>query len=403
MIIKTRNIKWIIFLFIGLIPQLVLSASVTPKNALDKLIGKNDAVIIVNETGKTIYSKNPEKKLVPASTLKLLTSLAAFHFLGTDFRFKTEFYLDPDQNLMIKGFGDPLIISEVIAEISAILSKRIQGINDIILDDSFFVRPLIPPGVSSSYQPYDATNGALCVNFNTVSFKRKKNGKYISAEPQTPLLPFVLKRINESKLSKGRIVLPQKQNENTLYAGHLFRYFFEKEGIKISGGVRLGIVALDNDALIHRYYSKFSIDETVSKILNFSNNFMTNQVLVVMGAEVFGSPGTLEKGVAALIEYGENILGLKDIQLVEGSGISRKNRISAKSMLLVLDEFVLKRRLMRQDRNEYYKTGTLRGIQTRAGYIDDRKGGLYKFVVFVNTSGKTTMPIMKAIHRMIEK
>ena len=84
------------------------------KKKLERYIGDKDSVLIGNSSGKILYSKNAKKLLVPASTLKILTSLAALDRLGPDFRFKTEFYQDSEENLKIKGYGDPLLISEVL-------------------------------------------------------------------------------------------------------------------------------------------------------------------------------------------------------------------------------------------------------------------------------------------------
>jgi len=53
---------------------------------------------------------------------------------------------------------------------------------------------------------------------------------------------------------------------------------------------------------------------------------------------------------------------------------------------------------MRHENKEFYKTGTLRGINTRAGYIENTKGQLYRFVVFINTPGKSTRRIMKKLN-----
>ena len=163
----------------------LLSIKATPSAAADGfesitlLIGPQDSLIVSNSKGRTIISKNKNKKLVPASILKLLTSLVAFHYLGPDYRYATEFYLDRRSNLKIKGFGDPLLISEIINDIAARLSELIGDstvIKDLVIDDSHFNQPLTIPGISSSSQPYDAPNGALCVNFNTVYFKRTKSG-----------------------------------------------------------------------------------------------------------------------------------------------------------------------------------------------------------------------------------
>ena len=374
--------------------------------ALQHDIGSNDAVLVVNRQGRIIFSKNAEKPLIPASTLKILTSLVALHYLGPDYRFTTEFYMDAKANLKIKGYGDPLLISEVLAEISKSLSAnpsiKDQRINDLVLDDSYFIRKLIIPGKTKSLEPYDAPNGALCVNFNTVYFKQLKDGSFISAEPQTPLLPIALKRIKHSGLDKERIVLAHAENEITLYTGHLFQYFLDKEEIKITGRIRIGKVRKDKDKLIYRHTSRFTLAQIISKLLEHSNNFMANQILIAAGAKVFGPPGTLDKGILAASTYANNVLNIDNIRLVEGSGISRKNRISAKNLDRIIKEFEAYYKLLRHSKGEYYKSGTLKGIKTRIGYIENKKGELYRFVVILNSPGKSMQNIMNALHLWID-
>ncbi|MDL1967887.1 MAG: D-alanyl-D-alanine carboxypeptidase [Deltaproteobacteria bacterium] len=368
------------------------------------LIGDQDAVFVVDQHGKIIVSKNADKELIPASTLKILTSLVAMHYLGPDFRFTTEFYLDNDSNLKIKGYGDPLLTSEIIEEISQALGSRLDAehkkIKDIVLDDSYFKQPSIIPGISSSSQPYDAPNGAVCANFNTVYFKCLENGKYVSAEEQTPLLPFALKKVRKSKLTMGRIVFSHKKSENTLYFGHLFKYFLEKQGIKSNGGIRLGRVNKD-DILLFKYISGFSIKEIISKLLEHSNNFMANQLVIAAGAKLYGSPGTLDKGVLAAKNYAKKVLNLKELCIVEGSGISRKNRISAKSLYKTIEAFIPYHNLMQKKEREFYKTGTLKDINTRVGYIKSNHGELYSFIVMINTPGKTTEVIMDMLLKIL--
>jgi len=341
---------------------------------------------------------------VPASILKLLTSLGAFHYLGPDYRYATEFYLDKHSNLKIKGFGDPLLISEIVNDISDRLSDLIGSsivINDLVVDDSHFNQPLTIPGISSSSQPYAAPNGALCVNFNTVFFKRTRSG-YISAEAQTPLLPYAEQKIKARNLKNGRYVLSNIENENTIYAGKLFRYFLRQQGIQFSGKVTPGRVNESQDNLIYRYVSKFSLAQIISKLLEHSNNFTTNQLFITSGIVALGPPGNLEKGVAAALDYVATVLEIKNISIVEGSGISRRNRVSADEMVGVFNEFEPHRRLMRQKGREFYKTGTLYGVSTRAGFIADGNGGLYRYVVMINTPGKSTRPIMRKLLKILE-
>jgi len=394
--LKSFIFTFILFLLIA-VPLQATGLNAKTRDVFENLIGKHDALLVTAPDGKIIFSKNSEKMLIPASTLKIFTALVALHYLGPDYKFTTEFYLDNEINLKIKGYGDPLLISEVLLEISNKLGTKIKKVSDIVLDCSYFAQPLTIPGISSSTQPYDAPNGALCVNFNTVNFKQAK-GIYVSAEPQTPLLPFALKRIKKLGLRQGRIVFSHNNDECTFYAGHLIKYFLNNEGIQTTGIVKTGRVHNHKDRLIFRYVANFSLEEIISRLLEFSNNYTTNQLLIAAGAKAYGPPGTLDKGVLAALFYAKNILYLEHTQITEGSGISRKNRTSAKDMEKILKAFEPYHGLMRHEDREFYKTGTLRGINTRAGYIENTKGQLYRFVVFINTPGKSTRRIMRKLY-----
>lgn len=369
---------------------------------LEKFItGSDNAALITNPKGKILFSKNADKKLIPASTLKILTSLTAMQYLGVDYRFKTEFYMDNNLNLKIKGYGDPFLISEILSEISQALALKIKKYNNLILDDSYFESPITIDGKGKSFNSYDSPNGALCVNFNTVFFRRlslnnKKGYYYVSAESQTPLLPFALSKIKQSKLKKGRIIISHIEKQNTIYAGHLFQYFFNKQGIQSNDGIRLGKVN-NGDKLIFTYVSKFSLKQLIQKLLEHSNNFLANQLLIATGAHILGSPGTVEKGVYVALNYAENMLGIDDICIVEGSGISRKNKISASNMNKIIKQFEPYRSLMRHTGREFFKTGTLKGINTRAGYIENEKQEIYHFAILINSQNKSTKNIMRRL------
>jgi len=376
------------------------------QNDISAMLDDTDAVLVTFSNGKTLYSENADIKLVPASILKIFTSLVSIHTLGRDYRFKTEFYLDKDHHLKIKGFGDPLLTSEALADIADLLARRIDSFNDILIDDSFFMNPIIIPGTSGySIEPYDAPNNALSVNFNTVNFRRSHNGGYISAEPQTPLLPFILPRIAASSLGKGRIILSRDNDEIALYAGHLIRWFLKSKGINSTGRIRRGRVSETEDKLVLRYLSNIPMEDLITRLLLYSNNFIAGQMLVTAGAEMFGPPGTLEKGLKAARKYADCVLKIKDhdLDLKEGSGISRQNRMSAKTFIKVLEAFEPYRYLMRREGTVFYKTGTLDGISTRAGYIEQSDGSLFYYVIMMNTPGKSTKPVMKKILQLVSK
>jgi D-alanyl-D-alanine carboxypeptidase/D-alanyl-D-alanine-endopeptidase (penicillin-binding protein 4) len=369
------------------------------------VLSHQDAALLANPAGEILFSRHADAKRIPASTLKILTSLAALHYLGEDYRFATEFFLDQDANLTIKGYGDPLLISEEIEKIAIALKSRISEINDIVLDDTFFEKPLIIPGTAEgSLEPYDAPNGALCVNFNTVNFK--KNGHTIvSAEPQTPMVALAREKIKKSGLSSGRVLLTNDSDEITRYAGQIFQNFLAARGIKISGTIRLGMIDDKNSlsSCVYRHVSTYDLTEIIARLLEYSNNFIANQLLLAAGAAACGPPASMEKGVKATQKYIHQRFDEAAITFVEGSGISRNNRSTARVFLDLLMEFRPWYRLMTYNDNVYYKTGTLDGISTRAGYLVSEAGDLYPFVVFVNTPGKSAIPVINAMKALIAK
>lgn len=370
--------------------------------AIAKTINARDSILIADEYGKIVFSKYADNRLAPASTFKLLTSLAAIHYLGLNYRFRTEFYIDDNLNLKIKGYGDPLLVSEMLPGICKAIRQRLGEhihLNNLILDDSYFA-PFTVPGVSDSLKPYDAANGALSVNFNTLCFKETPTG-YEGAEPQTPLIQFAIDKIRTitHPLKKKRINLTN--GETTLYAGHLFRYFLEKEGISFSGNMMTGNVE-KTDMLLMPHISEFSLEDAIEKLLLSSNNFIANQIFVTIGASVYGQPGTLEKGVSAVSEYARTVLKTENIQVAEGSGIARENQICAKDMLKILEKFKPYRYLMRHEDRVIYKTGTLSDVSTRAGYIEDSGGKKYSFVIFCNTPGKPAHKILAKLLKVLK-
>jgi D-alanyl-D-alanine carboxypeptidase/D-alanyl-D-alanine-endopeptidase (penicillin-binding protein 4) len=362
------------------------------------MAGPQDSVLVEGPAGQQLVGIHADRERIPASILKILTSLAAIETLGAEFRFKTEFYIDSENNLKIKGYGDPILVSERLAVICANLATRLDTVRNIILDDTYFSQPIRIPGRGTSLEPYDAPNGALCVNFNTVAFTRR-NGRWISDEPQTPLLPSVIPLIEASGLSSGRITLAAGRDEALDYTGAMFRYFLNQNGTTVRGSIIPGRIATAHDRMIWQYHSDVDLAQAVSKLLEYSNNFIANQLLLIIGAETKGPPASMDKGLAVLKNFYRDTLQLSRGRIVEASGISRQNRISARGMMTILNRFSPYHKLMRKQNRQYYKTGHLKGVRSRAGYIASQDGKLYRFVVIVNTPGKSTHRIMKVLEK----
>ena len=364
--------------------------AVTPfKAELDKKFSqlvKNGSVTVASD--KWILYRYPPKQnslLVPASVQKYATALAALHYFGSQFRFSTDFYMDQNNELGVRGHGDPFLVSEEWQKIAEKLSdlpsvpKKSEG---LFFDTSFFQENIQIPGIKYSLNPYDAINGALVVNFNTVYLKVAKNGTISSAEEQTPLTP--LAKHFGKKLTSGthRVSIPP--DSGFAYAGELMQTIFLMQGLSFKNRkVSLRKVSSAGQ-LVYRHYNNLNLQDVIAGMMLYSNNFTANQLLLTAGMKRFGSPASLKKGRLAVEGYLKKELGisLDQFRIAEGSGISRKNRLTPDAVLLLLKAFLPYQHLLPREKNIPYKTGTLSGVYSMAGYLST-SDPLY-FVILLN-------------------
>ena len=192
----TRLQRWISCILIYTIFAAVYPVTVTAQTATDSVNPEkfisNGGYSVITPKGKLQYL---EKKLfIPASTIKIVTSLAALELLGPDYRFETYFYIDRSRNLYIRGSGDPFLTSENILKISKQLMKSAgREFKSLYLDDSSFNLQAQVAEKANTLNPYDAPNGALAVNFNSLPIEVTDSGTILPGEAQTPFLPIMKK------------------------------------------------------------------------------------------------------------------------------------------------------------------------------------------------------------------
>lgn len=365
------------------------------ERCLDSLQAR-EAVLVSAPSGQAVAARNEALGCVPASTLKILTAFAAIHEMGLDYRFPTDAFLDRSGNLIIKGYGDPLLTSESLAQFARRLAGQVSEFNDLVLDDTYFDEHIRISGRGGSTNPYDAPVGALCANFNTVCVRRDGQGRLVSAEPETPLTPFAREKVRTLGVREGRVTFTHERSEATYYAGHLLEYFLEAEGCRMRGTVRRGPVPKGAEPVL-RFDSPFTLETVLQRMLEFSNNFVANQVFIAMGARRYGAPGTVSKGVRVMEDVASKVLRLEGLQVAEGSGLSRENRVTPLQMIRILDAFAPYRGLLRKKPGMLFKTGTLSGVRNLAGYLQGQTGGYYAFAVFLGPSGARLDGIMDCI------
>lgn len=128
-----------------------------------------------------VLAYNADVDTAPASTVKLVTTLAALETLGSNYRWVTRFLADarPDKRgrintLYVRGGGDPTFVIEDFAlaldRLSALGIKHIRG--NVVVDRTRFNVPDTHPGAfdGRASRPYNKLPDAAVINYGNVSF-----------------------------------------------------------------------------------------------------------------------------------------------------------------------------------------------------------------------------------------
>lgn len=350
-------------------------------NSLNNL--QHSSLLVIDRNNNLLRAKNPDQSFIPASTVKLLTALIALDNWGSAYRFSTNFYIDTTTNILwVEGLGDPYLVSEeldIIAErLHGIGVRALQGVG---VDAHYFDGNIYFDGHSNTDNPYDAAVSALAVNFNTVNI-RVAGGRVRSAETQTPLTP--LAKTIGTELSDGvhRVNLGQSQR-GPQYFAEVFAAKLNELGIDVGTSVIHGSLPL-NSKFLFKHFNSRNLEQVVAAMLEYSNNFIANQLYLLLGAKNYGVPVSVEKSQSVYADYIKTKFQWKKYTVVEGAGLSKNNRLNARQLVDVLQAFDEYRHLMpRQNKHIRAKTGTLKNVSTYAGYIKRNQEWL-PFALMIN-------------------
>ena len=396
-----KKMQNVFFLGLGLCLALPGSLWAGAGQPLESLV--ENGGLIVTRNGAIIYEQNADGQFMPASVQKIGTALASIRILGKDYRFTTRFYLNADRDLYIQGLADPLLVSEEVAKIvTALRGRGLVVIRNIYLDDSGCRLENGTDGASNTLNPYDAQNSCLAVNFNTINLIKGADNSVRSGEEQTPALPLMRELAQGLPPGNHRINATATGNQSLRYVGELFGAMFKKQGVTVRGEIIPGPVPEGLKPLYEHASSK-SLDEVLTGLLKYSNNFIANQLFLAMGAKEYGWPATWDKGQRAMTEFYRNKLGLseKDIVVREGSGLSRQNRVTPKAMLAILEAFKPHAGLLPFENNCLRKSGTMTGVYGYAGYFAGARG-LDSFVLLLNQPKNTRDQVLEMLGALHE-
>jgi len=402
--------------------------------------------------GAPLLTVNAQVPRNPASVMKLLTTLVALHELGPAFTFNTDVYADAmpvdgvvEGDLYLKGGGDPFLVTEsfwrLLDDLRHVGVRHVKG--DLVLDGSHFDVPATYRGDFDGrpYRAYNVAPHAGLVNFFATRFRffpdrAAGNVRVVVDPPMATLEVDNAIKLTDARCSwrnrKVRLhvermgpvpavrftgVFPRRCGEFEMlravaeplpYVFGAFSPMWQALGGRIDGVGREGLVP-EGAKRLHRATSR-PLAELIRVMNKYSNNVMTRNLLLALGAEAYGAPGTLDKGRRAIADW----LLLNDINAPEvfvdnGAGLSREARVSALTLARVLlrswnssfmPEFAsslpllaldgtLRKRFQDSDREgaARLKTGLLDGARAMGGYLRTREGRWLVVVSLQNYPG----------------
>jgi len=393
------------------------------------------AYAINSRTHEVLLDEQSDLSLVPASCMKVVTTAAALQVLGPDMRFQTDLEYDGSidaagvlhGNLYIRGGGDPCLGSgrvlpalawpqQIEAWVAAIVKQGIRSIEGTIIGDATRWESAL---AAPSWLWEDLGNyygaGASALSFNenayTLFFKPgSKEGAEATILRQEPPLATV-KLVNEVKTGPlysgdkaciyGAEYSPVQFIRGTIPLG--VKEFAIKgamsdpaascadlltKALESRGGV-VGRAPMRNQQ--PRVVFHTTLSPPVKDIVYWTNqksiNLYAEHLLKKMG-EVAKQEGSTQAGTQAVTAFwaGQGI-DLQGFYMADGSGLSRKNCITAKQLVAILlkmkesPHFALFLKSLPEKRNYKAKHGSMSQIRGLTGYIDDTV-----FAVLINHS-----------------
>lgn len=398
--------------------------------------------------GDTLFGHNTSLPLNPASCTKIITTAAALKLLGPNYKFHTKFYTDKRpidgraDKMWVKGYGDPSIVIERLWRIARDIAntglREIDG--DIVIDDYYFTNYDYPGYSDKSGQAYNSLTGAVSLNYNTVTVvvspsSRLGSPPHVAPDSAGPYFRIINSAktgprgskntitVNRTK-SNGEDVLTVRGNlpvedspqyiyrnitEPALYFGLALKSLLRQNGVIVNGNVIRGQMPGGGYLLLDSISKPLSL--IVRDMNKYSNNFIAEQILKTLGAQIDRAPGSTKNGILVVKNYLSHLgISQSSYTLVNGSGLSLENKISAFVLVTVLANLFSDPRISHEaisslptsgtdgtikDRYKTLrlmglaraKTGTLNGVSTLVGIIPSTGGEVLGYAILMNGNG----------------
>ncbi|MCA8224123.1 D-alanyl-D-alanine carboxypeptidase/D-alanyl-D-alanine endopeptidase [Burkholderia sp. BC1] len=337
--------------------------------------------VVVERVGdpQPLIAWNANRPMLPASTMKLVTTFAGLSILGPDFRWRTTAYadgpVDPDGtlqgNLYIKGTGDPKLVPEelidLVDKIRKAGIKRVAG--GLVLDKSYFAASTrdLPSFDDDVSAPYNVGPDPLLYAFKAISFTVTpgEDGK-VAVDVLPPLANLSIdNQLYEGSGSCANAAAAARPTLNadgamltasfagdyplrcgarttnlaildhTTFFARGFLALWQQDGGTIAGPVAEGKVpSAARPIAVHHGPVLGSVVYDINK---FSNNVMARNLFLTIGAVAGKPPATPEQSSRVIRAFlQKNGIAMPDLVLDNGSGLSRDEHVSALSLAALL-------------------------------------------------------------------
>jgi len=267
-------------------------------------LGRTAALAVSLQTGRVLYAHNESLPVLPASNEKVPVAWAALVRLGPGFRFRTDVIGDGalrgstwDGNLVLEGHGDPTLSTGDLDRLAArVRAVGIRTVTGRVLGDEAF---------------YDARRGAP-------GWKR-----YFVGGESPPLSALVVDR------AAGWPALSPP-----LLAARALTAALTRHGVTVRGRPGLGAAAADATPIASDHSVRLAA--IVHRMNRDSDNFLAEMVLKYLGT-LEGSVGTSARGGKVVVEtMAAAGIPVEGVRIVDGSGLSRLDRLTATALVGVL-------------------------------------------------------------------
>ncbi len=401
-------------------------------------------------SGKQLYQKNEKLLLMPASNLKILTSAAALKYLGGSYNFKTGVYYTGG---IINGtlYGDLYLVGGCDPEFnttdldSLVSMVKLAGIKEItgnlfgdvsMMDSLFWGKGWMWDDDPSTDAPYLTPLNINRNTFGVVLYPSQNykppvvapvpNTDYFNIDNEAVTVPAdspQTVKIDRNWLIRGDTIILSGNLRNIsvpdssidtlrvnvfkpeLYFMNLFKEKLVSDSIKLEGNISFKETPdFANEIFTYRR----TLKSVIPDINKNSYNLGAEMLLYALAAKFSGIPATAKNGIALV----DSLIVAADadpssFKIVDGSGVSRYNLISAGLITSVLKYIYLKSDSVFKSlysslpiagvdgtlktrmtgtpaqNNVHAKTGTLSGVTTLSGYLTSKEGHLIAFSIFI--------------------